>query len=59
MEKDYLALIKQIDASGHDVTSWEADYIESLLKNRPRFLSERQKAIIDRMAGKYLPLDHA
>ena len=53
---DYLALAEQIDTCDHEVTTWEANFLDTLLTQRPTYLSERQKAIIDRMATQYLHL---
>jgi hypothetical protein len=54
MSDDYLQYIEEIDAGDHDVTKWEADFIESMLSKRPKQLSERQKAVIQRMVEHYL-----
>ena len=55
----YLEFIDAIDdgAGAFEVSAWEADFIESMLKNRPRRLSERQQETIRRMAKKYLGED--
>ena len=50
----YLEILEDIDSGDYDVTEWEAEFIESLLKNRPYALSDRQAAVIQRMALKYL-----
>lgn len=50
----YLDVLEDIDSGDYDVTEWEADFIESLLKTRPYALSDRQAAVIQRMALKYL-----
>jgi hypothetical protein len=53
----YLDVVEDIDAGGHEVSEWEADFIESMLKHRPRQMSERQQDIVRRMARKYLGED--
>ena len=50
----YLDVLEDIDSGDYDVTEWEAEFIESLLKNRPYRLSERQEEVIRRMARTYL-----
>ena len=50
----YLSYVEALDAAEAEVTDWEADFLESLLRRRPRFLSDRQRAIIDAMAERYL-----
>lgn len=57
MSPEYLALIEEIDACDHEVTTWEANFIEDILDRKPSYLSERQKAIIERMAKQYLGID--
>ena len=53
----YLDVLEDIDSGDYDVSEWEAEFIESLLKNRPYRLSERQEAVVQRMALKYLGED--
>ena len=54
MDDDYFQYLEEIDAGNHEVTKWEADFIESMLSKRPKQLSERQKAVIQRMVEHYL-----
>lgn len=54
MSADFLEVLEDIDAGGYEVTDWEAEFIEDMLKHRPRQLSERQQDVIRRMADKYL-----
>jgi hypothetical protein len=54
MDDDYLHYLEEIDAGNHEVTKWEADFIESMLSKRPQQLSERQKVVIRRMVERYL-----
>lgn len=50
----YYSVLETIDRGDYEVTSWEAEFLESLLKRRPSTLSERQRAVIQKMAGQYL-----
>lgn len=54
-ESEYLLLwLKDLDGSDHDVSSWEADFIESVLFGEYSGpLSEKQKSVIYRMQEKY------
>ena len=53
----YLEFIDAIDDGAFEVSAWEADFIESMLRNRPQRLSERQQETIRRLAKKYLGED--
>ena len=50
----YLQFIEAIDGNAANVSDWEADFCESMLKNRPQMLSEKQKDIIRHLAKHYL-----
>ncbi len=50
----YLSVAVTLDDPRLDVTSWEADFLESLLRWLPDELSPKQMQIIERMAFKYL-----
>lgn len=54
LNEDYLEVIQDIDTCGREITDWEADFIESMLRNRPTHLSTKQKEIISDLAWKYL-----
>jgi hypothetical protein len=54
VDDDYLHYLEEIDAGNHEVTKWEADFIESMLSKRPQQLSERQKAVIRHMIERYI-----
>ncbi len=47
-------LLQEIDASAQDVTAWEAEFINTVLSHT-RPLSEKQRAVCDRIREKYLP----
>jgi hypothetical protein len=49
---EVLTLIDQME--GRDVTDWEANFLESLLR-QDRPLSPKQHAVLVRMAEQYLP----
>lgn len=50
--------LKEIDAADHDVTTWEANFLESVLAGGGRsggaYLSERQLESAERMITKYI-----
>jgi hypothetical protein len=50
----YLQFLEEIDAGDHDVSEWEANFLNDMLTTRPRFLSAKQQAIVQRMAKRYL-----
>lgn len=50
----YLQYLEEIDAGAHSVSSWEADFLDDMLSKRPQYLSEKQEAVIRRMAKQYL-----
>lgn len=50
----YLQYIETLDTAPVDVSSWEASFIDEMLKRRPQHLSEKQQDVIRRMAAKYL-----
>ena len=56
MERDkyYWDLIEELDSAEHDVSKWEADFLENVQANPNRPLSDKQKSIIDRMKERYL-----
>ena len=52
-----LAILNEIDNGDFEVTDWEADFIQSILRQSKQWtfkLSDRQKAVIERMEEKYL-----
>jgi len=49
-----LLWLKELDASDHDVSSWEADFIENVLHGDYHGpLSEKQKSVIYQLQDKY------
>lgn len=53
MEETWRDLAKQIDRSDHTVSDWEANFLESLLRQRTP-PTPRQFAVLMRMMEKYL-----
>jgi hypothetical protein len=53
----FLQFLETIDAGAHEVSPWEAAFLESLLTQRPAVLSTKQENLIRRMAAKYLRED--
>lgn len=53
-DADYRTILQEIDDMGAEVSEWEADFIESILSH-DRPLTPKQKDVIDRIRGKYLP----
>jgi hypothetical protein len=52
--EDLLLWLKDLDESEHDVSSWEADFIENVLYgDYDGPLSEKQRDVIYRMQEKY------
>jgi hypothetical protein len=49
----YLQYVEALDAAPFEVTSWEASFLEDLLIHRPHQLSEKQQAVLRRMAAQY------
>jgi len=52
-----LAILNEIDNSDFVVNEWEAEFIQSILRQSKHWtfrLSDRQKAAIERMEAKYL-----
>jgi len=52
-----LAILNEIDNGDFEVTDWEADFIQSILRQSKQWtfkLSNKQKAVIERMEEKYL-----
>jgi len=52
-----LAILNEIDNGDFEVTDWEADFIQSILRQSKQWtfkLSDRQKAVIEEMEEKYL-----
>lgn len=51
---EYIEIIREIDdVASESVTSWEADFIESVLQ-QAHALSPKQRSVIERMQEKYL-----
>ena len=52
-----LEVAQKIDGLEQDVTSWEADYLDSILKRLRSGvkLTEKQFQVLEGMAEKYLP----
>lgn len=52
----HLATAKALDELEVDVTSWESEFLDSILKqllNEKRGLSQKQIDILNRMCGRY------
>lgn len=52
-----LAILNEIDNGSFEVNDWEATFIQSILKQSKNWnfkLSNKQKAVIERMEEKYL-----
>lgn len=52
-----LAILNEIDNGDFEVSDWEADFIQSILRQSKQWtfkLSDRQKAVIEEMEEKYL-----
>ena len=45
--------IEELDAGSFEVSKKEADFLESLLENRPRFLSSKQAEWLQSIMDKY------
>lgn len=54
MSDYYLQFLEEIDAGPHEVTDWEARFIDDMLKHRPQQMSPKQQDMIRRMAKQYL-----
>lgn len=58
MPKDHqphwFSVVKAIDHADVSVSAWEAEFLESLLKQRPETLTPKRQAVLDAMADKYL-----
>ena len=50
----YLQFLEEIDAGPYEVTQWEADFLETMLTQRPQHISEPRQESVRRMAKKYL-----
>lgn len=50
----YLQYVEALDEALADVSTWEASFIDDMLKQRPQRFSEKQQEVIRRMAAKYL-----
>ena len=59
MSDYYLQFLEEIDAGPYDVTKWEADFIDDMLKHRPQQMSLKQQDIVRRMAKQYLKAEVA
>ena len=47
-------ILEELDAIHDPVTDWEADFIESILRHKPRKLTAKQIGVIEKMKEKYL-----
>jgi hypothetical protein len=54
MSDYYLQYLEDIDAGGYEVSDYEAQFLEEMLKHRPQQMSPRQQALVRRMVEKYL-----
>jgi hypothetical protein len=54
MSDYYLQYLEDIDAGGYEVTDYEAQFLEDMLKHRPQQMSVKQQALVRRMAETYL-----
>jgi hypothetical protein len=54
---DAIEIAERIDAMDHEVTDWEADFIESILKS-DRDPSPRQAKVLEDMLSKYEERGH-
>jgi hypothetical protein len=50
----YLDILRRIDEQSTSVNSWEAGFIESILKRNLKYFTEKQAAVIEKMKDKYL-----
>lgn len=51
---DHIEILKLIDQQSKSVTDWESKFIESILSRGQTYLTDKQKAVVDKMAEKYL-----
>jgi hypothetical protein len=51
---NYIEILKLIDKQPKTVTDWEAKFIDSILSRNQKYLTDKQKAVVDKMAEKYL-----
>lgn len=54
MSDYYLQYLETIDDGDYDVTAYEAQFLEDMLKHRPQQMSVKQQDVVRRMARKYL-----
>lgn len=52
-DSELLGMLEALDESEHDVTSWEAGFIESILYEWPGSLTAAQRATIHKLIEKY------
>lgn len=53
---DYYALAQQIDAAPEEVSSWEAEFLETILRQGPgAALSPKQHQKLRELGERYLP----
>jgi hypothetical protein len=50
----YLQYLEDIDVGGYEVSKWEADFLDNMLRARPQQMSEKQQETVRRMVEKYL-----
>jgi hypothetical protein len=50
----YLQYVEALDAAPVEVSRWEAEFLESLLAQKPATFSPKQIAILERMVKQYL-----
>ena len=46
MAENLYAVVREIDEKGNGLTDWEVEFIEGLLKNKHKPLTDRQKKVI-------------
>lgn len=49
----YPDIVRELLSGDYDLTDWEAQFVESVHRRGAGRLSERQKAVLDRMRDKY------
>ncbi len=54
MNERYWDLVEQLDSMGVEVSEWEAKFLESILYKGNGYLSDKQKAVVEDMAKRYL-----
>lgn len=52
--EDAYDIANELDAADIDVTPWESNFLDSVLKRQPRPLSSEQKRVLRDLEDKYL-----